>query len=110
MGDGAAHRRPPYHVAANLIALAASNWDEIDGILIMRGVDIWQLPLHRALNVLYALLAENRDEKERFKLQSQLDQPTPAQQERAREDIWWGHEQDAEAFAAAEKQLGGLLG
>lgn len=45
----------------------------------------------------------HRDEQERWKLQTQLDMPTPAQMERARNDFWWGHEADAEAFAAAEQ-------
>lgn len=44
----------------------------------------------------------HKDEQQRFQLQSQLDMPTPRQMERARDDFWWGHEQDAAVFEAAQ--------
>lgn len=53
--------------------------------------------------MVYAYLLRGRDEKSRFQLHSQLDMPTPQQMERARDDFWWNHEADADAFAAAER-------
>lgn len=44
----------------------------------------------------------NRDEMQRFQLESKLETPTPQQMQRARNDFWWGHEQDAAAFEAAQ--------
>lgn len=79
-------------------------------MLTMRGVDLWALPFDRALNVLYAVAMEGRDDKARAKMLAELDTPTPAQAERARNDIWWNHEADAAAFAAAERSFGGMFG
>jgi hypothetical protein len=103
-------RGPPYHVVANLIAFAATNWDELNGILLMRGVRLMALPLHEACDVLFATALEGRDEQGRAKMLADLDQPTPAQAERARNDIWYGAERDAEMFAAAERSFGGMFG
>lgn len=109
MGDRAA-QWTPYHVVANLIEFAATNWDELDGLLLMRGVDLWSLPWDRALNVIYAVAMEGRDEKGRAKMLADLDQPTAAQAERARNDMWWNHEADAAAFTAAERSFGRMFG
>jgi hypothetical protein len=110
VGGGAVLRWAPYHVVANLLGFAATSWDELDGVLLLRGVDIWQLPFDRALNVLYALLMEHRDEKDRMRLQAALDMPLPHQIARARDDLWWNHEADAAAWTSAAGQLGGLMG
>jgi hypothetical protein len=52
----------------------------------------------------------NRDAQERSKILFELDMPTPDQMERARDDFWWGHEQDAQAFEAAKNSgMGGIF-
>lgn len=109
MGGGGP-RRAPYHVVVRLLWWAATVWDELDAMLIMRGVDWWGLPLDRALNVLWYLLMQNRGESERAALAFRLDQPLPHQVERGKDDFWAGHEEDGAAWERAAGQLAGLMG
>jgi hypothetical protein len=99
----------PYDTVANLIGYAAANWKELDGRLLMRGVDLDELPVGRALNVLWAFAMEGRDEKERSRLIYQLTRPTPARAARMRDDFWAGHEEDAAAFMTAFRASGGSV-
>lgn len=107
MGDRGG-RGAPYHVVVNLIGWAATNWDEIDGVLLLRGVDLWNLPLDRACSVLWALAMEGRDLKERAKMQASLERPHGRLAERARDDLF--NDEDARMFAAAEMGMGGMFG
>jgi hypothetical protein len=94
----------------NLLRFAATSWGELDGALLLRGVDFWDLPLDRALSVLHALLRENRDETEWMKVQAQLEMPLPHQVARSRDDLWVNVESDAAAWSAAAGSLGGVFG
>lgn len=102
--------QPPYHVVANLISFAATNWAELDGVLLLRGIDLWELPADRALSVLWAVALENRDEKGRAQMLARLEQLTPRQMERAKADMFYRVDDDAAMFAAAERGLSSLMG
>lgn len=102
--------RPPYDTVANLLAFATANKHELDGILLMRGVDLAELPIRRALNVLWAIALEGRDSKERSKTIAQLTRPSPQRMMEKRDDFWAGHEEDAAAFRMAARGVGGDLG
>lgn len=107
MGDRAGHR-PPYDTVANLIRFATANRRELDGILLMRGVDLPALPMRRALSVLWAIALEGRDDKERSKMIAQLTAPSARRAARSREDFFAaGYEQDAAAFMLAARGGGG---
>lgn len=97
----AATGRKPW-VAEQLVTWAVAAWDEVDGVVTLRGVDLLGLvdtAPRRACNVLYALLLEGRDEKERAKLDSRLSMPPPG------EDLaavpLWDAEEEGAAFMAA---------
>lgn len=107
---GRADQRAPYDTVANLIWFAAGNWSELDGLLLLRGIDLWDMPASRALSVLWAVAMENRDEKERSKLAYQLTRPTPRRARRKRDDFWDGADQDGAAFLAAQRGMGDMFG
>lgn len=92
---------------------AEDNWAEIDGKLLMKGVDLLELPLDRALNVLYALLMSTAvDEKDRYKIESTLHRPLPGQVKHDQDDndLWDHAADDGAAFMAAMTQQNTLLG
>lgn len=49
----------PYEQARRLIGWARENWADVDGQLTMRGIDIRQLPIGRALNVITAMVVDD---------------------------------------------------
>ncbi|QYN17613.1 hypothetical protein [Amycolatopsis sp. DSM 110486] len=71
----------------------------------MQGIDFFSLPMDRALNVVYSVLMSSaHEEKDRFRIESQLNQPIPGQVARDRDDFWSTAEEDSRAFMAAMQQ------
>lgn len=88
-------------MTARLAGFAVGNWPEVDGTLKLEaGIDLLDLPLDRAVNILYTMLMRNRDEKERAKMESDLTKPLAGEYVR-QDDKVWGEEAQGAAFLAA---------
>ncbi|WIX76013.1 hypothetical protein QRX50_31640 [Amycolatopsis carbonis] len=73
--------------------------------MLLQGIDFFGLPMDRALNVAYSVLMSSaQEEKDRFRIESQLNQPIAAQASRDRDDFWSTAEADGQAFMAAMTQ------
>ncbi|MDQ0376493.1 hypothetical protein [Amycolatopsis thermophila] len=92
--------------------MIAREWDQLDGTLLPKGIDLLEVPLDRALNVVHALLMSTAvEEKDRFKLESALNKPLPIETAGdRRDDFWAGAESDGAAFLAAMGQGNSMLG
>lgn len=65
-------------IAQKLIATVADQWADLDGVLLLRGVDLAALAAEapaRVCNVMHALLVEGRDRREREVFEFKLRQP-----------------------------------
>ena len=74
-------------------------------MLLVKGVDLLALPLDRALNVIYStLMSTAKDDKERFRIENQLQRPIPGL-DKPQDDPMWAHaDTDGAAFLAAMGQ------
>lgn len=80
----------------------------------MRGVDLMELPVDRALNVAYSMILPS-DPKERYKTLEQLSRPLSGESPRSNkvddpDDFWATAEEDGKAFMAAMGQQSAMLG
>jgi len=103
-------RWAPYQTVARLLALVTDNWNEIDGACLLRGIDIAELPWPRALNLVYALIMDGKDEKERLKIENELLAPLPGSHMSADEEFWAGAEADSALFMKALQSTENPLG
>lgn len=90
----------PWWSACRLAAAALSRWDEVDGRLALRGVDLLGLigrEPSRAVNVVYALLIEHADERRRREIDGELERPPPGADPAAS----WSADAEGSAFMAA---------
>lgn len=92
--------RTPYRVVLRLTLWALENWPELDGRLLMKGVDLLSLGFSRQINVVYSLLLENRDEMERDRFERDLHEPLPGE-EIDPDDPFWGDEAEASVFMSS---------
>lgn len=67
----------PVPAALRLIATAEATWHHLDGWAASRNVDPLGLPLDRFCSLVYHYLTRNAEEKDRFKLESELIRPLP---------------------------------
>lgn len=96
----------PYFEVGRLVGFAVAEWGRLDGILLLRGVDLAGLMVEepaRVPSVLYALLAENKDERDRFKLDAQLSRPPAGA---AATYSAWGADAEGSSFMAAFAEHG----
>ena len=66
---------PPYQTAVRLSAVAASNWAVIDGEFSGQGFDIFTLPFHRFLSVIYSWYVQRLSVEDRRKFEMELTKP-----------------------------------
>lgn len=92
----------PYWVPARLLAVAASQWMDVDGHLLLHGVDLISLldrSPARACSAIYAHLIKDRDEKQREKVDRDLFQ-MPPDLDAATAPDWMVEEEGAQFMAA----------
>jgi len=91
----------PYWVAGRLLGMAVTEWSRVDGVLLLRGVDLAALlesSPARAVSVLMALALEGRDDSDRHRIEFELRQPpatAPAEAE-----LWTAEDEGASFLAA----------
>lgn len=85
-------RWTPYQKAVRLSAVAASNWERIDGHYSGQGVNILDLPFPRFLNVIYVWAMERMSSEDGEKFDMELMKPLPGQ-ETFEDDAQWELEQ-----------------
>lgn len=95
----------PYQTVTRLLGAVTEQWNEIDGACLMRGIDIAALPWPRALNLVYALMMDGKDEQERMRLENELLAPLPGRKE-TEEDFWAAAETDGAMFLQAMQTPG----
>jgi hypothetical protein len=66
---------PPYQTAVRLSAVAAGNWALIDGEYSGQGFDIFSLPFHRFLSVIYSWYVQRLSQEDRMKFEMELTKP-----------------------------------
>lgn len=91
-------------MTARLCAWTVSQWSEVDGALRLEGVSLLELRFASALNVVYALLLRNKDEKARDKITRELNAPLPGESvEQAQREASgpWSDEAQGSAFMMA---------
>lgn len=93
-------------MTARLAAFTVTNWVELDGILQLEGVDLLDLPFDRALNVVYAVLVRNKDDKERSKFENELTRPMRGEALPSTDPLWGEDAQGAMFLAAMNAQEG----
>jgi hypothetical protein len=98
-----------------LLAWAFSALGELDGYLLIKGVDLYNLPFKRALRVLLSARVTNLDEKARSKLSAEWDRPLPSEtrkRAKAKPSLadFFDAPNDGAVFKAAMKQTGGTIG
>ena len=93
-----------------MIAWIATNWDELDGHLLIKGVDLMSLPIDRALNVAFAWIMPS-DPQERYKIETQLLRPLPgrAAPRDSEAEFWSTAREDGAAFMQAMTQQSKVL-
>lgn len=84
----------------------AGNWEDLDGTLMLKGVDLRRLPFDRALNVTHSLLVSTaKDDKDRYKIDTALHKPLPGRKhskpQGGVDDLWDHAASDGAAFMAA---------
>lgn len=60
----------PYRGLSFLLSTAESNWDSLDGMCAMRGVDPLELPLHRFAALVFSRLVSGADDKKRAEIEA----------------------------------------
>lgn len=98
-------------VAQRLIASVADEWAELDGALLLRGVDLAALACSspaRLCNVMYALIVEHLDKKEREQFEFRLARPPHGVD--VRETPVMSADEQGAAFMAAMAALQGGKG
>lgn len=102
----------PYRTLARLCGWAYEGLAGVDGALLLRGVDLFTMPIHRAVRVLLALRFENVEEKNRDKTIYELDRPLPheireiAQEESRRSSV---SQEESDMFLKALTMTGGSV-
>lgn len=107
----AATGRPWWQAGILLGSAAGDQWDEIDGELTGRGVNLINLidtAPGRACSVVYAWLVRGADSKARTKLDATISRPPPGL-DVAVSPLWTAEEEGA-AFQAAAAASGGRVG
>jgi hypothetical protein len=96
---------PPPYVCRRLVALAVSDWSELNGELLSRGVALFELPLPWALDVIYSWAIEDASTEQRRKFDEQLQMP-PAGTEVAVDDEVWSDDAVFAQFMVAAGAAG----
>jgi hypothetical protein len=73
-------RWTPYQKAVRLSAVAASNWERIDGFYAGKGVNILDLPFSRFLSVVYVWATERMSSEDAEKFDQELLKPLRGQE------------------------------
>jgi hypothetical protein len=78
---------PPYTECLKLIAIAQGNWGFFDGWCASQGINLFDLPFRRFLNLIYykaVSSAANGGEEEVAKFEAWLESPIPGREPSAR--------------------------